>query len=268
MKKVKEILKRKITFLFKNLYSDNFDVLFVEFGTFAFNTPELADIVRTIVEAGKVSKSYLEFVIMHFMVSQSVHGGRGKEIIKPLFYSDTIEKEYHLIKDFYDLVQSELDAIKRGEKMGIDETSPFPVHERRKEFYHVEKLYFDIIEEIDLRELRAKKSSAAVTRTTEAKLDIVIDRQKGIYDATKQDRIYEISGKRMKIVEYLSQHNTAPLSDLAGCTGQTDALLVKEIRAINDNFKGNLALEDALILHSKTSGYRLNRERFSIETPT
>jgi hypothetical protein len=101
-----------------------------------------------------------------------------------------------------------------------------------------------------------------------SKSTVVIDLETGIYDASRPDKVYEISGKRKKMVEYLCKNPVVPLSELISLTGQQDPLTVKEIGEINKNFKKHLGAKEDLIVRSKTAGgYSLNRREFTIKTP-
>ena len=97
---------------------------------------------------------------------------------------------------------------------------------------------------------------------------MIIDFQSGIYDASHPERIYEISGKRKKVVKYLCENKVAALSDLIATTGQLDPLVVKEIGEINNNFMKFLKTEKELIVNSPTAGgYKLNKQEFIIKIP-
>jgi len=95
---------------------------------------------------------------------------------------------------------------------------------------------------------------------------IVIDPRRGIYDAKNHKLIYEIRGKRLKIVEYLLEKN-ASLNDLVGHTGQSPIVISRAIKKINEIFRKKLKIKIDLIIHSKTSGYKLNREQLIIKNP-
>lgn len=157
-------------------------------------------------------------------------------------------------------MSEELKQVMRSEYRG--QKLPFYLLEIEKYKSFATRVHHYLLTEL------SKRASLVKDKQTVGKT-IVIDFQKGIYDPMKKKSIYEIRGKRRKIVEYLTKNSIASLSDLVATTGQTNALIVKEIKEINKNFRNILQVKDDLIVHSKTGGgYRLNRDSFSIKTST
>ncbi len=112
--------------------------------------------------------------------------------------------------------------------------------------------------------LQAPKKPAGRSNTNPK---VIVDLQKGIYNEKSPTLIYEISGKRKNLMEYLCNIKFASLADLVAVTGQGDTLIVKELREINDHFKKCCKLKKDLITHSKTGGgYTLNRSDLDIKT--
>lgn len=106
-------------------------------------------------------------------------------------------------------------------------------------------------------------------RPAETKRKIIIDFKYGIHDGETGGKKYEIKGaKRLLILKYLCKNPTARLDDLVACTGQSDALLLKEIGQINELFKTKVGAGIDLIIHTGTAGYFLNRDEFDIEIKT
>ncbi len=121
---------------------------------------------------------------------------------------------------------------------------------------------------LEVKNGKDKNSSEKLSGKETANKEIVIDFQKGIYCPENSKLIYEIIGKRFKLVKYLCEKSVASLSDFVALTGQTDTILVTAINEINENFKNKLHLKKDLIIHSKTGGgYKLNREDFNIKMP-
>ncbi len=99
-----------------------------------------------------------------------------------------------------------------------------------------------------------------------SKSKIIIDFQKGIYSEKYPKSVYEISGKRKKLLEYLCNNQSAHIRDLIAVTGQKDDLIMQEIRKINDIFKKFCKTNKHLIIHNTTGGgYMINRETLDIE---
>ena len=92
---------------------------------------------------------------------------------------------------------------------------------------------------------------------------IFINFEVGIYKAGHREKVYDIGGKRLETIKYLCSKK-ARLDDLATLNKQSESLVSKEIGEINDNFIKILEIEKSLIINSKTSGYRLNRDELDI----
>ncbi len=173
-------------------------------------------------------------------------------------------KIYEPRDDFEKIVKKMDEMIRRSSKLGIIENQPRAL----KAKISVTHKFRERIEknESELLENSMNKKGVKLNHKN-SKFEIIINSQKGIYDAAHSDRIYEISGKRLKIVEYLYKNNLASLSDLTAHIGQADSLVVKEIKEINNNFKKLLQAKSDLIIHSKTSrGYRLNKDNLEVKT--
>ncbi len=94
---------------------------------------------------------------------------------------------------------------------------------------------------------------------------IYISTDNGIYvNAVTKKPNYPIKGKRAQLVRFLNNAKQSG-SALAGLLGQTMPLISKEIDEINKNFKLKLILADDLIVKVNTGGYKLNRDRFTIQ---
>jgi len=131
------------------------------------------------------------------------------------------------------------------------------------------KNYASMVNAYLVKELAKTENKKETFKEIKIKEKIIIDLQRGIYNAAHQNLIYEISGKRLRIVDYLCKNNTASLLDLSACTGQVDYLIVKEIKEINNTFRKLLKTKKDLIIHSRTGGgYRLNRDDLDIKTST
>lgn len=123
------------------------------------------------------------------------------------------------------------------------------------------RIHIFLVKELSQKEKKEEKEIG------NKKIKIVIDFQKGIYKKNDIEKIYEISGKRFKIVKQLLKRKTnTPLSELVANTGQYDGVIIKEIGNINKVFKKRLKLKEDLIVNLITGGgYRLNDEYFIIE---
>ncbi len=98
------------------------------------------------------------------------------------------------------------------------------------------------------------------------KFKIVIDFQKGIYNEKYPKSIYEISGKRKSLVEYLCNNKSGHIRHLIAVTGQKNNLIMQEIRKINDIFQKFCKTNKHLIIHNMTGGgYMINRENLNIK---
>lgn len=118
--------------------------------------------------------------------------------------------------------------------------------------------------------LKTKKDSQKEDKKEiETKEKVIIDLQKGIYNAVYPKRIYEISGKRLQTLKFLIQNKSASLETLENNNEQPGDLIVKEIKEINDNVKKICRIKKIdLIVHSKTGGYRLNRDELQLDIKT
>ncbi|MDQ1284223.1 MAG: hypothetical protein QG620_571 [Patescibacteria group bacterium] len=100
-----------------------------------------------------------------------------------------------------------------------------------------------------------------------AKINLSINASHGI-KITKEgvEYFYPIKGNRFKIIEFLKD-GKKPGEFLAKMQGRPLSLIIKEISAINELFKKlfkKIYIKDNLIVHVKTGGYELNRQKFDI----
>ena len=130
---------------------------------------------------------------------------------------------------------------------------------------HLSRVNTYLLKELAKFQNKKDRKEAGGDKSEKPKTEIVIDFQKGIYNVSNPKSIYEIRGKRFKTLECLIKNKSASLADLIANTGQTDALIVKEINGINSNVR-KLKVKFDLIIHSKTGGgYRLNNEELNID---
>lgn len=156
MKKIRDILRRKMDFMFYNGNQKNYWHLEQEFVDFVFETPELALIIRKLVLKNKISVDWLRNAFMVYAVTHKEFPESESKTSFPLFYNEEVEREFKLLESFKDVLNEELKAVKSGIKLDVKEIEKSASVYTRDDFYHVKKLYSDIIQEIDLLESRKK----------------------------------------------------------------------------------------------------------------
>jgi len=114
--------------------------------------------------------------------------------------------------------------------------------------------------------LEVEKPEPVIAFDAPAKIKIIIDDRKGIYQAGKEQAAYgvEKGSNRMKLIQHLISKDNCGISELEDITKQSRSVTIKSMQKINELFRENLHLTDDLILSLKTGGYSLNKEVFDI----
>jgi hypothetical protein len=114
--------------------------------------------------------------------------------------------------------------------------------------------------------LEIEKPEPVIAFDAPAKIRIMIDDRKGIYQAGKEQAAYgvEKGSKRMKLIQRLISKDNCGIAELEEITHQSTSVTIKAMKSINELFRENLHLTDDLILSLKTGGYSLNKDIFDI----
>jgi len=148
MEKLKGILARKMEFLSREQYSiNNFDNLWVDFLVFIASTPELKDMLHKFAMENKISRFFLEEIIYIYFAHQT---SLGKKDTFPEFYSKDVESKFSILKNL--LKDFETKGI--SPMTELDNRNGDPLFNGKGRYFNIKKLYEDILEEIELTELR------------------------------------------------------------------------------------------------------------------
>lgn len=132
-----------------------------------------------------------------------------------------------------------------------DKHRPFELEE-------VQKACLQVID--DLSEIVSTEDPTQSNR-----VQICIDSQRGIFLKSTPSIAYGIDGERKKLVISLSKANSSMrLKTITKSHYSNDRTTTKAITDTNRLFKEKLGVKHDLIVHSDSSGYRLNREDYDI----
>lgn len=126
----------------------------LDFHTYIGNSLPLKKIIQKLISEERIAPIYLQQIYSDFILHQSLKHGQTTAKLKyvdPLFYSKELEDKYHLMQEFAELMVSDYDYVKKhpGEII-FDPNKPIIKTDRDEEFYNTQKLYNDIVEELDL----------------------------------------------------------------------------------------------------------------------
>ena len=139
----------------------------------------------------------------------------------------------------------------------------------RQKFDNYYKILTDIYEKRVVEpEKLAMKAEENKKQNSSNKISIFIDKENGIYRFENDIKLpYPIksSGNRFALIRALIINNILE-TDKWRLIYKNDQLISQEINKINKLFQDKLKVDDDLILHVATGGYKLNREGFNIQT--
>jgi len=192
MGNIVNILEQKFNFLVRQVGSPDFIRLVLEFEAFICSAPELSDILQKMIIEHKLSKQYAQDLFDGYFLYQLLfHAGEDKVDFKkfktPLFYTQEIKKMYNLEELFLKTAEEDVSKMKKGNPKDFKE----PFLDKRKEIYHIEKMYLDIVQGLYERE-----RVGIVDRSSES---ISFDLDKSIL---------WLSGKEIKIRKFSEQYHT------------------------------------------------------------
>lgn len=97
------------------------------------------------------------------------------------------------------------------------------------------------------------------------KMTVCINKKDGIYLKQNDEKRYEIRGKRLELVSCFIENPFIRLSSLQAVGYKTEPDTLKAINKINSVFRSKLGILHDLIVHSRSSGYRLNSEKYNFD---
>jgi hypothetical protein len=255
MKKLKDILKRKMGFIHYNANSDNYLQIETEFIDFVFETQELAEIVRKIILKNKVDRYWLECIFDSYMLCHpKISFDDGKieisEFSMPAFWSKELEKEMGLFKSFRELLDHEHENIKNKSADLSEATTERNLRSyyNTENLYNIKKLYADILQEIDLTELRKKEPSLNTSSAIEG-----FNEAMGILKFSGQEIEISKKGKETDAVLLLKtllaekteewKHNDEILTDWGYNSEDLKALPKNKIYFASKNINNSVAIK-------------------------
>jgi hypothetical protein len=251
MKKIKDILKRKMVFMHYYGNQTNLGDLELEFIDFVFETPELAEIMRKIILKNKISLDWLKHAFNSYFVTNNVEN-ESKKLKFPLFYNDEIESRFHLKSSFKELLTEEQKALSIEGNFDVKKIEEYSKSYTTNDFYHVKKLYSDIIQEIDLIENRKGKSTVIAT-------ELNFDEKKGVLSFLNEEIELSKKGKETDSVLLLKTllkaevkewvHKDEILSDW----GYTEADIKRVPR--NKVYYAGLKINNAVAIKTKINDF-------------
>ncbi len=114
--------------------------------------------------------------------------------------------------------------------------------------------------------LEIEKPEPVIAFDAPAKIRIVIDDRKGIYQEGQDQLAYSVAriSKRMKLIKHLITRDNCSLAELNRVTKQDKVVTMKSIPEINELFREKLRLTDDLILSVDTGGYSINKDIYAV----
>ncbi len=201
MKALKEILKRKMNFIHFNATQENYFKLELEFIDFIFETQELTEVVRKVILKNRIDREWLQTIFNSYLVSHPMFIEDDEEglerIVLPKFWNDQLEHKLRLLKSFYELINEEKKKIDNNELVLNEKEIEKSVHSQftTENFYNLKKLYSDIVQELDLAELRKNDPNKKVLNYIEN-----FNEKEGILKFAGQEIVLSKSGKETDAV--------------------------------------------------------------------
>lgn len=151
--KLKAALERKLELLRNYRYHKQYFSAALDYHEYICTSLALKPILSELIEEGKIIPVYLQQIFSDFVLIQSLKKGQKttKLILQfPNFYSQKIEEEHKLLKNFFDLIQADYEDYKKhpGQVL-FDPNAPVIKNDRDDEFFYTQKLHNDIFEKLE-----------------------------------------------------------------------------------------------------------------------
>ncbi len=163
--KLKADLKRRIERARDNRNKEQYMMAVIDYHTYIGSSDGLAPLITQLISEDKIPPIYLRQIFNDFLFSQflSSNTKNGQKPQYPNFYNKQIEQKYKLMEKFCEVWQIDYaDFQKHPNQLFINPNARVVHPKKDDDFYHLQKLYDDIIEKLDTQETEDVQSVADV----------------------------------------------------------------------------------------------------------
>ena len=302
IKILKDLLKRKIDFIFWNVTIKNLFNLKGDFISIVFKTKELKDPLIKIILDHRIDNDWLQSTFNEYMMTQMFYHVDINDILEkdgkktnsdvainftlPVFLcKETIKKLDYLMENYKEFMKigfEESDEMekyenKRKEANEIGLNIVASDEEYRIELYNLKKLYLDLITELDLMSLSNQNESIfienkdqqvlKINNNIKEKIDLLINKNEKSILREDNNKKYIFRKSRVNNrFGFLIQISQNPLSSSKDLSNKSYSYVSGEIKKINKVIKEKLNLRYDLISNNeKDRGYKINEDFFNIK---